>query len=82
MKDSCNLSLPCSAFQGGQIFLEDEEGLTALNERGPVGHVLSMNEAITFSPHKFHATLPLSGTRLLLLAYLSKLAKRGRELPV
>ena len=69
LKDSCNFALPCSAFRGGQIFLEDVEGLTSLTESGPVGHVLSMNEATAFSPHQRHATLPWSGQRLLLLAY-------------
>ena len=69
LRGSCNLSLPCSSFTGGQIFIEDETGLNRLSADGPCGHLISAQEAVQFEPHRVHATLPWSGTRLLLLAY-------------
>ena len=40
LKGSFNLSLPCSCFTGGEIFLEDEAGLSKLSEQGPQGHLV------------------------------------------
>ena len=69
LASSVNLALPCSEFQGGQLFIEDSQGGTLLTSRGPVGHLVSTNEATAFSPKKLHATLPWEGTRLLLLPF-------------
>ena len=69
LRGSFNLSLPCSSFTGGEIFLEDAAGLSRLSDQGPSGHLISAQEAIQFEPHKLHATLPWDGTRLLLLSF-------------
>ncbi|OLP84072.1 hypothetical protein AK812_SmicGene35093 [Symbiodinium microadriaticum] len=66
---SCNLALPCSSFQGGEIFVEDEQGMTHLSQSGPAGHVISVQEAAMFPPHKIHASMPWKGDRLLLLSF-------------
>ena len=66
---SCNLALPCSSFQGGEIFVEDEQGMTHLSQSGPAGHVISVQEAAMFPPHKVHASMPWEGDRLLLLSF-------------
>ena len=69
LASSVNLALPCSEFQGGQLFVEDSQGCTSLTSKGPVGHLLSTNEATVFSPKLLHATMPWTGTRLLLLSF-------------
>ena len=69
LANSVNLALPCSEFQGGQLFIEDSQGGTSLTSRRPVGHLVSTNEAAAFSPKKLHATPPWEGTRLLLLSF-------------
>ena len=58
LRGTLNLSLPCSHFAGGQLFVEDPEGRTRLQPAGPKGHLISMQEVATFSPHSLHATLP------------------------
>ncbi|OLQ06642.1 hypothetical protein AK812_SmicGene10006 [Symbiodinium microadriaticum] len=69
LASSVNLALPCSEFRGGQLFIEDSQGGTSLTSKGPVGHLVSTNEATVFSPKLLHATLPWEGTRLLLLSF-------------
>ncbi|CAE7823207.1 unnamed protein product [Symbiodinium sp. KB8] len=66
---SCNLALPCSSTQGGEIFVEDKQGMTHLSQSGPAGHVISVQEAAMFPPHKIHASMPWKGDRLLLLSF-------------
>ena len=66
---SKNLLLPASTFSGGEVFVEHEEGRHQLQPNGAPGHILSANEALSFSPRRTHATLPWSGTRLVLIAY-------------
>ena len=61
--------MPCSEFTGGQLFVEDPNGRTRLSAGGPQGHMLSLQEVTSFEPHRLHATLPWSGTRLLLVAH-------------
>ena len=68
-KQSVNLSLPCSEFQGGQLFVEDGHGHAQLQPGGVRGHIVSMNEATRFPPGATHASLPWIGNRLTLLAY-------------
>ena len=69
LASSVNLALPCSEFRGGQLFIEDSQGGTSLTSTGPVGHLVSTNEATVFSPKLLHATMPWEGTRLLLLSF-------------
>ena len=66
---SHNLVLPVSVFQGGEIFLEHAEGKHRLQQKGPPGHIISTQEAVSFSPRRLHATLPWHGTRIILIAY-------------
>ena len=66
---SQNLCLPCSEFQGGEIFIEDTAGSHQLQPSGPTGHVLQTTSALQFSPRRLHATLPWAGDRLILIAY-------------
>ena len=66
---SRNLVLPPSRFTGGQVFIEDVEGLHRLTPDGVTGHLLSASEPLSFMPRQLHATLPWCGTRLVLIAY-------------
>eukprot|EP00439_Symbiodinium_sp_Y106_P072657 s487_g13.t1 len=66
---SKNLMLPCSTFTGGEMFIEHETGIHKLKQDGPVGQILSAQEALLFSPRRTHATLPWCGTRLILIAF-------------
>ena len=67
--DSCNLCLPCSEFQGGEIFVDDLAGRSQLQSSGPTGHVLPATSALQFAPRRLHATLPWGGDRPVLLAF-------------
>ena len=64
-----NLALPCSAYEGGQISVEDPDGNTQLQADGVRGHILSTQEAVAFSPRCTHATMPWTGDRLILLSF-------------
>ena len=52
-----------------QLFVADESGSMAPAPHGPAGHAISTNEAVMFSQQVPHATLPWTGTRLLLLTF-------------
>ena len=64
-----NLCLPCSVFQGGELFIEAADGATCLSIDGPRGHIISAQTATAFHPFSLHATLPWTGNRLLIIAY-------------
>ena len=64
-----NLAMPCSSFRGGELFVEHSEGRSRLSQDGPSGHVLDLSLPVVFSPKALHATLPWSGTRLILISY-------------
>ena len=77
---SVNLSLPCSDFHGGQLFVADAQGRSQLQPEGVRGHVVSMNEATRFPPRATHASLPWAGNRHILLAYHIRTPSRLSEL--
>ena len=64
-----NLAMPCSSFRGGELFVEHSEGRSRLSREGPPGHILDLTLPVVFSPKALHATLPWSGTRLVLISY-------------
>ncbi|CAE7024654.1 unnamed protein product, partial [Symbiodinium sp. CCMP2456] len=52
MATSLNLCMPCSLFQGGELFIQDEEGLSQLQNGGPRGHVISLSTPVKFHPRR------------------------------
>ena len=56
-KCSSNLLLPCSSFQGEQLFVENADGTHQLQRGGVTGHIFSTQEPTIFSPCCTHATL-------------------------
>ena len=69
LASSLNLALPCSEFEGGELFVGSSEGQHRLAMDGPRGHMLSTQEAVLFPPRELHASLPWRGDRLLMVVY-------------
>ena len=76
---SNNLLVPCSAFDGGGIWLQNEKGSVRLEADGPLGSVMEVTSPIRFSPSQQHATMPWHGDRLVLIAFH---ARHLNNLPV
>ena len=68
-RESMNLAMPVSRFTGGEVFVEDPAGRSRLSADGPAGHILDLQFPVTFSPRSLHATLPWTGSRLILIAF-------------
>ncbi|CAE7875098.1 unnamed protein product [Symbiodinium microadriaticum] len=55
-RGSNNLLVPCSAFEGGGIWLQNEKGSVRLEADGRLGSVMDVTSPIRFSPSQlFHA---------------------------
>ena len=68
-RSSSNLLVPCSIFQGGGIWLQNDRGSVQLEPAGPFGSVMDVTSPIRFSPFQQHATMPWHGNRLVLVAF-------------
>lgn len=84
--DPChdNLLLPCSDWEDGQLWLQDDAGEVALTADGPNGRLHSLIAPFRFNPRVMHATMPWRGDRLVLIGYHSqhtcRLSDADREL--
>ena len=76
---SNNLLVPCSAFDGGGIWLQSEKGSVRLEADGPLGSVMDVTSPVRFSPSQQHATMPWHGDRLVSIAFH---ARHLNNLPV
>ena len=68
-RSSSNLLIPCSTFEGGGIWLQNEGGSVQLEPAGPLGSIMDVTSPIRFSPLQQHATMPWHGDRLVLVAF-------------
>ena len=68
-RQSCNLLIPCSEFEGGGIWLQHSSGSIRLDPQGPTGCIMDVSSPIRFQPHRLHATMPWTGNRLMLIAF-------------
>ena len=68
-RSSSNLLVPCSVFQGGGMWLQNDRGSVQLEPKGPFGSVMDVTSPIRFSPLQQHATMPWHGNRLVLVAF-------------
>ena len=76
--DSCNLVLPCSNFDQGELWQEAPQGEISLSPNGPRGTLLATTRPCLFHPRQLHATMPWSGDRLILVAFHIRQADRLR----
>ena len=67
--DSRNLVMPLSRFVSGGLFAASADGRTSLCANGQSGHIIDLFTPVSLSPRALHASMPWSGTRLLLIAY-------------
>ena len=78
-KGSSNLVIPLTHFQGGQLWLRDEQGSHRVVHKGSAftGSVIDVSAGpIMFDPAVHHAVMPWSGSRVVLVAYLPSFAER------
>ena len=68
-RGSSNLLIPCSTFQGGGLWLQNDKGSTKLEPAGPFGSVMDVTSPTRFNPFQQHATMPWHGNRLVLVAF-------------
>ncbi|OLQ12165.1 hypothetical protein AK812_SmicGene3975 [Symbiodinium microadriaticum] len=70
-RGSYNLLVPCSMFQGGGLWLQNDRGSVQLESGGPLGSVMDVASPIRFRPLQQHATMPWPwhGNRLVLVAF-------------
>ena len=68
-RGSYNLLVPCSMFQGGGLWLQNDRGSVQLEPGGPFGSVMDVASPIRFRPLQQHATMPWHGNRLVLVAF-------------
>ena len=66
---SYNLVVPCSQFQGGEIWVQTPDGGTYLSPQGEPGTMWDASTPIRFDPRAQHATAPWGGDRLVLIGY-------------
>ena len=66
-----NILIPLSVFEGGHLFIEDDDGIYELDAGGPRGNVHPVTlPFLSFNASKRHLVLPLwSRRRLILGAY-------------
>ena len=85
---SQNLVVPCSSFQGGELWVQSDEGNITLSPQGVPGILWETTTPVRFDPRMQHATAPWMGDRVILIGYhirhMSKLseddAKRLKDL--
>ena len=68
-RGSSNLLIPCSTFEGGGLWLQNDKGSVQLEPAGPLGSVMDVTSPIRFNPFQQHATMPWHGNRLVLVAF-------------
>ena len=68
-KGSLNLIVPCSVYQGGESWVQDALGSTALQSAGQVGFLMDTTTPIQFQPEHQHATAPWGGDRLIIIGF-------------
>ena len=68
-RQSCNLLIPCSVFEGGGVWLQNSNGSIRLDSDCPPGCVMDVSSPLRFRPHCLHATMPWTGDRLMLIGY-------------
>ena len=66
---SSDLLVPCSIFEGGGIWLQNDRASVQLESSGPLGSIMDVTSPIRFSPFQQHATMPWHGDRLVLVAF-------------
>ena len=65
-----NTLIPLSSFQGGELFVEAEDGQYKLDSDGTLGNVLPLTLPDTaFWARRRHAVLPWTGDRFVLGLY-------------
>ena len=64
--------VPCSSFEGGELWIEDEEGSVACPDPAVAtkGRLLSLTGPTLFDPHLLHATAPWVGSRVVIAAFV------------
>ena len=75
MQNACehdNMLIPCNVWQGGEVWLKDSGGDTALGASGPTGRLHDVTCPLRFHSRVEHATMPWQGDRLVLIAYHTK----------
>ena len=68
-KGRLNLIVPCSVYQGGESWVQDALGSTALQSAGQVGFLMDTTTPIQFQPEHQHATAPWGGDRLIIIGF-------------
>ena len=68
-KGSSNLIVPCSVYQGGELWVQDALGSTALQSAGQVGFLMDTTMPSQFQPEHQHATAPWGGDRLIIIGF-------------
>ena len=68
-RGSWNLAVPCSRFQGGEIWVQDSEGNTILAPEGEPSTLWDASSPTRFDPMSWHATAPWGGDRLILIGF-------------
>ena len=66
---SWNLVVPCSSYQGGEVWVQHEAGATWLSPQGEPGTLWDTHTPLRFDPKQRHATAPWGGDRLVLIGY-------------
>ena len=61
--------VPCSKFDGGEIWVQDSEGCTFLSPQGSPGNLWDASSPTRFDPSLWHATAPWGGDRVILIGY-------------
>ena len=56
--------IPCSSFQGGEVWVQNPEGKTTLS-----GILWDVHTPLRFDPKNLHATAPWGGDRMVLIGF-------------
>ncbi|CAE7673329.1 Pol [Symbiodinium sp. CCMP2592] len=68
-KGSWNLVIPCSRFEGGEIWVQQDNGAFLLQQGGHPGHMWPATTPTRFNPSSWHATSPWTGVRIVLIGF-------------
>ena len=66
---SWNLVVPCSKFQGGELWIQCPEGSTFRSQDGEPGTLWDTSTPTRFDPQLWHATAPWGGDRIILIGF-------------
>ena len=61
--------IPCSSFQGGEVWVQHTEGTIKLSQHGDPGILWDVHTPLRFDPKSLHATAPWGGDRMVLIGF-------------